>query len=110
MHALAQDDSAVDTLTQKIIGSNGLAHTQASLVMDTNKLVGAWEAATGATQELYTAIGAYLEPTAVKLLNTWSELVPKLEAFGDAISKGDWGTVGSMLQEGFRGALSTLLS
>ena len=101
MYALAGAGDSVDSLTAKIAGSSGLAHTQASLIMDTNKLVGAWETAKGATEGMTTAIGSALEPAAVKLLNTWTALVPKIQEFAVALASGDWEKAGQMIKDSF---------
>lgn len=108
MQALSEDTKGVRELTASIADSDGLAHTTATLVMDTDKLPGSFEAAKGATSELATAIGKYLEPAAVSLMNAWSALTPALEEFGAAIGSGDWGKVGTMIQDGIRQGMAGL--
>lgn len=97
MYALAEEGDAVDDLKEKIVGSQGLSQTMSDLMMDSNRLVGAWEEAKGATEGLVTAIGGYLEPAAVKLLNAWKNLIPALREFGAALGSGNWSKVGEML-------------
>jgi len=97
MYALAEEGDAVDDLKEKIVGSQGLSQTMSDLMMDSNRLVGAWEEAKGATMGMVTAIGGYLEPAAVKLLNAWKDLIPALREFGSAIASGDWSKVGQLL-------------
>ena len=97
MYALAEEGDAVDALKTKIVGSQGLSQTMSDLMMDSDRLVGAWEEAKGATMGMVTAIGGYLEPAAVKLLNAWKDLIPALREFGSAIASGDWSNVGQIL-------------
>ncbi|MFA5407788.1 MAG: phage tail tape measure protein, partial [Bacilli bacterium] len=97
MHALAEEGDAVDSLKEKIVGSKGLSQTISDLVMDNQRLMGAWEEAKGATMGMVTAIGDYLEPAAVRLLNIWKDLIPSLREFGSALAEGDWSKVGEML-------------
>lgn len=97
MFALAEEGDAVDALKTKIVGSQGLSQTMSDLMMDSDRLVGAWEEAKGATMGMVTAIGGYLEPAAVKLLNAWKDLIPALREFGSAIASGDWSKVGQLL-------------
>jgi len=102
MYALAGSGDAVDALNQKIIGSNGLAHTQASLMMDSEKLTGAYNLAKSATEGLATAIGGALEPAAVKLLNAWTGLAPAVQEFAVALASGDWDVAGDLLASGVK--------
>ena len=97
MYALAEEGDAVDSLRTKIEGSQGLSQTMSDLMMDSDRLVGALEEAKGATMGMVTAIGGYLEPAAVKLLNAWKDLIPALREFGSAIASGDWSKVGQLL-------------
>lgn len=97
MFSLAGAGDSVDALKEKIVGSQGLSQTVSDLMMDSNRLVGAWEEAKGATMGMVTAIGGYLEPAAVKLLNTWKNMIPALREFGSALAEGDWSKVGQML-------------
>ena len=97
MYALAEEGDAVDSLKEKIVGSKGLSQTMSDLMMDNQRLVGAWEEANGATMGMVTAIGGYLEPAAVRLLNIWKDLIPSLREFGSALAEGDWSKVGEML-------------
>ncbi len=102
VYAASEDTKGIRELTASISGSGGLAHTQAQLILDSEKLTGAFELAKSATEGLYTAIGKYLEPAAVSVLNTWTELTGELREFGDAVGKGDWGKVGTMLADGIK--------
>ncbi len=104
MYALAGAGDACDDLAAKIDGSSGLAHAQASLIMDTDKLVGAWETAKGATEGMTAAIGGALEPAAVKLLNTWTAIAPAVQEFAVALASGDWAKAGEMIVEAFKDA------
>jgi hypothetical protein len=97
MYALAEEGDAVDSLKEKIVGSKGLSQTMSDLMMDNQRLVGAWEEAKGATMGMVTAIGGYLEPAAVRLLGIWKDLIPSLREFGSALAEGDWSKVGEML-------------
>jgi len=77
-------------LANAISGSDGLIQVQADLVMDSNKLVGAWELAKGAAEGLLTSIGGKLEPSVVKLLNAFDAATPTIQKFIDALFEGDW--------------------
>lgn len=108
LYYAAQDTEKIKELTGSISDSDGLAQTMADLVMGSDKLVGSFEQAKGSTADLFIAIGSYLEPAAVKLLNAWTTLVPAIEEFGDAIGNGDWGKVGDMISEGITTGWETL--
>lgn len=108
MYALAEEGDAVDALKTKIVGSQGLSQTMSDLMMDSDRLVGAWELAKGATMGLVTSFGQYLEPVAVRILNLWSGLVEKIREFAGAINSGDWGKIGGWIETGIRGGISAL--
>lgn len=108
MYALSEDITGVRELTASISGSGGLAHTQAQLMLDTEKLTGAYELAKSATEGLVTSIGGALEPAAVKLLNTWTALVPTIKEFATALISVDFGKVGDLLASGIRAGWSKL--
>ena len=108
MYALAGAGDSVDALKTKIDGSQGLSQTMSNLMMSTDKLVGAWETAKGATMGLVTSFGAYLEPAAVRILNLWSDLIGKVRDFAGAINSGNWTLAGQMIESGIRTGLSAL--
>jgi TP901 family phage tail tape measure protein len=108
LYWLGQDTDKIRELTGSITDSHGLAQSMADLIMGSDKLVGAFEQAKGSTADLCVAIGQYLEPAAVNLLNAWTALVPTLEEFGDAVGKGDWEKVGKMLTEGIKAGAKEL--
>ncbi len=108
MYALAEEGDAVDALKTKIVGSQGLSQTMSDLMMDSDRLVGAWELAKGATMGLVTSFGQYLEPVAVRILNLWSNLVEKIREFAGAINSGDWGKIGGWIESGIREGIGTL--
>ena len=108
LYYAAQDTEKIKELTGSISDSGGLAQTMADLVMGSDKLVGAFEQAKGSTSDLFIALGSYLEPAAVKVLNAWNNLVPAIEEFGEAVGNGDWGKVGDMISEGIKGGWETL--
>ena len=108
MYALAGAGDEVDSLNAKISNSSGLAHTQASLIMDTTKLVGAWETAKGAAEGMTTAIGQALEPAAVKLLNIWTQMAPKIQEFSVALASGNWEEAGALIEKGIRAGFEKL--
>ena len=108
LYYAAQDTEKIKELTGSISDSGGLAQTMADLVMGSDKLVGAFEQAKGSTSDLFIALGSYLEPAAVKVLNAWTNLVPAIEEFGEAVGNEDWGKVGDMISEGIKGGWETL--
>ena len=108
MYALAGAGDSVDALKTKIDGSQGLSQTMSDLMMDSDRLVGAWELAKGATMGLVTSFGAYLEPASVRILNLWSDLVGKVRDFAGAINSGNWTLAGQMIESGIRTGLSAL--
>ena len=108
MYALAGAGDSVDALKTKIGGSQGLSQTMSDLMMDSDRLVGAWELAKGATMGLVTSFGQYLEPVAVRILNLWSDLVGKVRDFAGAINSGNWTLAGQMIESGIRTGLSAL--
>lgn len=108
MYALAGAGDSVDALKTKIDGSQGLSQTMSDLMMDSDRLVGAWELAKGATMGLVTSFGQYLEPVAVRILNLWSDLVGKVRDFAGAINSENWTLAGQMIESGIRTGLSAL--
>ncbi|MFB3894920.1 MAG: phage tail tape measure protein [bacterium] len=94
--------------TTELENAKGVARTMADLKLDS--LGGVWEEAKGAASELAITLGENLKPAAESILKTFSSIAPKIKEFINAVFQGDFKKIGSLIQEGFQGALGYVRS
>ena len=103
----ASQSASVKELTKTLEGSAGASERMAGLMNDT--LTGAWNTAKGSAIDLGIGIGEKLAPTLEKVFKWFSESgAPAIASFMDAIAKGDWDSIGDMIEKGFKFAISGL--